>query len=264
MARSLLSTVSLCSLVIFGLSACQTAPTAPPKEPVALTAQDPAIVDDGAYRNLEMRVETLEGKMRVAEPTLKKIDAIEGHFKALSIELDKIAAENNLTVAATPSAVVQVPAVEKTQVMAPVAELKKEDAKPVAKPEVKKAEPKKEMAKPNASAQVLAVTSVRIGDQPKNITRIVLDTTKPAEIHYDLDNSEGLLVVDIPKAKWSTTESQALKKSPMVKSFKAVTDESGAHFVTELKQKAKVIATARLAPSGGSGNRVYIDIAPAQ
>jgi hypothetical protein len=108
------------------------------------------------------------------------------------------------------------------------------------------------------------VTSVRVGEQGKDITRIVLDTTKAAEIHYDLDNTEGLLVIDIPKAKWSTTESQNYPKSPMVKSFKATSDGSGAHFVTDLKQKAKVIATARLAPSGTSGNRVYIDIAPAK
>ena len=119
-------------------------------------------------------------------------------------------------------------------------------------------------ATPAASPNVFAVTSVRIGEQPKNITRIVLDTTKPAEIHYDLDNGEGLLVIDIPKAKWSTTESQTFKKSPLIKSFKAVTDDTGAHFVTELKRKAKVVATARLSPGAGSGNRVYIDIAPTE
>ncbi len=33
------------------------------------------------------------------------------------------------------------------------------------------------------------MTSVRIGEQSKGITRIVLDTTKAAEIHYDLDNT---------------------------------------------------------------------------
>lgn len=255
MARSLLSTVSLFSLVLLGLSACQTVPPAPVKDPVPMV--DPPIVDAGAYRGLEQRVETLEGQMRVAQPTLKKIDAIEGHFKALSFELDKIAAENNVNMVAAAMPAPMVPAVEK-QVMAVPA--------PTVKPEMKKADVKKEVAAKPAAApsNVFAVTSVRIGDQPKNITRIVLDTTKPAEIHYDLDNTEGLLVIDIPKAKWATTESQTLKKSPMVKSFKAMSDETGAHFVTDLKQKAKVVATARLAPSGGSGNRVYIDIAPAQ
>ena len=180
---------------------------------------------------------------------------IESHFKALSFELDKISENYKTTDVATPAVpapVVAEPVPEK------VAEPKKVEIK---KPEIKKAEVKKEVVK---APDVFAVTSVRIGEQSKNVTRIVLDTTNVAEIHYDLDNTEGLLVIDIPKAKWATTPAQAFTKSPMVKSFKAMSDDSGAHFVTDLKQKAKVIATARLAPSATSGHRVYIDIAPAK
>lgn len=240
------------ALVALTLSACQTAPVAKDAAPVNTM---PPIVDDGQYRGLEQRVQTLEGQMKAAQPTLKKVDAIENHFKALSFELDKISENYKTTdvpAPAVPAPVVAEPVPEK------VAEPKKAEIK---KPEVKKAEVKKEVAK---APDVFAVTSVRIGEQSKNVTRIVLDTTNVAEIHYDLDNTEGLLVIDIPKAKWATTPAQAFTKSPMVKSFKAMSDDSGAHFVTDLKQKAKVIATARLAPSATSGHRVYIDIAPAK
>lgn len=241
------------ALVALTLSACQTAPAN--NKDVAPVNTMPPIVDDGQYRGLEQRVQTLEGQMKAAQPTLKKVDAIESHFKALSFELDKIS-ENykttDVSAPAVPAPVVAEPVPEK------VAEPKKPEIK---KAEVKKEEVKKEVPK---APDVFSVTSVRIGEQSKNVTRIVLDTTNPAEIHYDLDNTEGLLVIDIPKAKWATTPAQAFTKSPMVKSFKAMSDDSGAHFVTDLKQKAKVIATARLAPSGTSGHRVYIDIAPAK
>lgn len=245
------------TVMALALSACQTAAPPAANKDIAPVNTVPPIVDDGQYRVLEQRVQTLEGQMKSAEPTLKKVDAIESHFKALSLELDKISSTYNVDTA--PAAVAApVPAVTSKQVFVPpVAEVKKAEVK---KPEPKKAEVKE----PAVKSDVFSVTSVRVGEQGKNITRIVLDTTNPAEIHYDLDNTEGLLVIDIPKAKWATTPAQSFPKSPMVKSFKAISDDSGAHFVTDLKQKAKVIATARLAPSGTSGNRVYIDIAPAK
>jgi hypothetical protein len=255
MARSFLSSVSLMSLALLSLSACQTAPVTP-----EATAAVPPIVDESPYHGLEKRVEMLEGQMRTAQPTLKKVEVMESHFKALSFELDKIAADYHVNDAPT-SVAAPVPAVVAQEPEPLKPDVKKEIPKPVVQAEP--AHNVKADVKPIAPT-VFAVTSVRVGEQTKNMTRIVLDTTKPAEIHYDLDNTEGLLVIDIPKAKWATTESQTFAKSPMVKSFKAMSDDAGAHFVTDLKQKAKVVATARLAPSGTSGNRVYIDIAPAK
>lgn len=244
------------ALVALTLSACQTAPVAKEAAPVNPI---PPIVDDGQYRGLEQRIQSLESQMQVAQPTLKKVEAIENHFKTLSFELDKISETYKTTDVSVPA--VSAPIAPEPKVEAK-AELKAEPKKvEIKKAEVKKAETKKEAPK---VPDVFSVTSVRVGEQSKNVTRIVLDTTNPAEIHYDLDNTEGLLVIDIPKAKWATTPGQTFPKSPMVKSFKAMSDDSGAHFVTDLKQKAKVIATARLAPSATSGHRVYIDIAPAK
>lgn len=252
MAHSIRSSASLLSLsaALLSLTACQSAPapTAPPAPVV------PPIIDQSTYPGLEQRVQNLETQMRDAQPTLKKVNAIENHFKALSLELDDISKNYKMTeVQANVAA--PVPVVEEKKEVAPPKEVKK--------PEAKKVEPKKEQAKaPAVASNEFAVTSVRVGEQSKDVTRIVLDTTQAAEIHYDLDNTEGLLVIDIPKAQWKTTEAHTIAKSSMVKSFKGMSDDTGAHFVTDLKQKAKVIATARLAPSGSSGHRVYIDIAP--
>ncbi len=238
MSRSFSSSVSAfaLSVMVLTMAGCQSAPS---------SSSAPATPSE-----LEGRVAALEGQMKAAQPTLKKVEVMETHFRALSSELDKIAASYETPVVAAPVAAEPVADVQKEAVVEKPAVLKKET-------------PKVKEKKAAVVSDKLSVTSVRIGDQPKDITRIVLDTTKSAEIHYDLDNGENLLVIDIPKSEWATTESMDFKKSPMVKSFHASHDETGAHLVINLKQTAKVVATARLKPSGDSGNRVYVDIAPA-
>lgn len=249
MSRSFSSSASVfaLSLMVLAVAGCQSAP-ANGQQPTA------SLPVAAGYEELERRVEMLEGQMKSAQPTLKKVEVMEAHFKTLSLELGRIATTYNVPEIAPVETAqpVSVPVVKK-EVESP--KVGKVETKPAPTPK------KKEIASADAA---LAVTSVRIGDQPKDVTRIVLDTTRPAEIHYDLDNGEGLLVIDVPKSAWSTTESLTLKKSPMVKSFHASHDDAGAHLVVELKQTAKVVATARLKPSGDSGNRVYVDIAPAK
>lgn len=249
--------VSLAALTLGGCASSAE------EKPVELV-RPPVEGEVAAYTQLERRVGALEGQMREAQPTLKKVEAMEIHFKALSLELDKIAKEYPET---SDAEVVAVAPVEReTLKKKPV--VQKEEPKVEAlkvHEDVKvQEEPKAEKKAEASNSNELAVTSVRIGEQGKETTRIVLDTTKSAELRYDLDNGEGLLVIDVPNAKWSATDSSVLKKSPMVKSFHASSDEAGSHLVIELKQTAKVTATARLTPSGASGHRVYVDVAPAK
>ncbi len=254
-----LSTPSLGSagwllLISLSLMGCQTAPshksvqTDKSSDNVAVVAVEPIqVTEEEAPLDLEQRVSNLENQMAAAQPTLKKVEAIDKHFKSLSLELDRISQDYSVS-----------PVVEKKEhTIEPKPAVKVEK-----KAEVQKQVEKKEPVK--KSPYVFSVTSVRIGEQPKNITRIVLDTTEPAQVNYDLDNAEGLLVIEIPKAQWKTTQQQIFQKSPMLKSFRASSDDKGARLVADLKQTAKVIATARLKPSGDNGHRVYIDIAPAQ
>ncbi len=247
------------------LSACQGAAPVDsdqsmPKNPVPAVEQSK--LDEQRLSMLESRVGSLETDMAQARPVLKKVDAIEHHFKALSLELDRIDATYAQPVEPTPQ-----PLLMATQpVETPVEKLAE---KPVAKPVVKKAE--KPVAKPTAKEivpkadpKVASVTGVRIGDQKNDVTRIVLDTTKPAEMHYDLDNEEHLLVIDLAGNKWNALKNMTLKSSPMVKAFHATEDDAGAHLVLELKKTAKVAATARLNPSGAYGHRVYLDLVPSK
>lgn len=248
------------SVMVLALAGCQAVPSSSgqpvplsPVEKQDLSAPTPPSPSSPA--SLEKRVEALEGQMKAAQPTLKKVDAMETHFKALSLELGRIATTYDMTAAAAPVAPASVKAPESHETKAQPhknTDVTKKEA-PVAK---------RSAGTSHAETGSLAVTSVRIGEKPKNVTRIVLDTTKAAEIHYDVDNGEGLLVIDVPKAQWKTTDSFPTQKSAMVKSFHATSDDAGSHLVVNLKQAAKVISTARLTPDKSSGNRVYIDIAP--
>lgn len=258
----------------FALSAC--AQVASPAEPTFLRTglnSDPVPQASSmtAYDigRLEQRVAELEAQMKAAQPSLRKAEALDAHFRSLSVDLDKINSAYYQPVEPQPVHKKIEPA--KTILIpdkspAPVVE-KKPLPKVVLPEQHKKVESPVAELKPVSApieTDTLQVRSIRIGEQPKGITRIVLDSTKPAEIRYDLDNEEGLLVVDIPGASWSATESMTLRSSQNVASFKSSEDGSGSHLILQLKRKAKVMSTARLTPEAGLGNRIYLDIAGAE
>ncbi|HNQ91463.1 MAG TPA: hypothetical protein PKI93_00860 [Alphaproteobacteria bacterium] len=255
------SSLILTAVSMIALTACQAAPQSGeqsmPKNPVPLVEQAP--VDGDRLSQLESRVESLETQVTQAQPTLKKVEAMETHFKALSLELDRISETYKDQPVVAVAAPVAAPA-SKAEIKpeAQITEMPKAKPTATAKKETAKPQPKK------TESSVAAVTSVRIGEQKGEITRIVLDTTKAAELHYDLDNGEGLLVVDLPGNKWDAVKQMTLKNSPMVKSFTGTSDENGAHLILQLKQTAKVATTARLNPSGAYGHRVYLDLVPSK
>lgn len=241
------------------------------------------IVETASPSDLEQRVDMLERQMLAAQPTLKKMDVIENHFKSLSLDLERINAQYRDAVNPALSPTIEIkPAImpekkgKADTVPPPRAESVDTEGhkplprtaitKPVAKAVAPAPEKKPEEKKPEAKAivpapDVLVVSGVRMGAKTGDTTRIVLDTSIPAEISYDLDNEEHILVVDIPKAAWSASMEGVFKSVPLVSSFKVQTDDTGAHLIVQLKDKAKVVTTARLNPTKDQGHRVYLDLA---
>jgi hypothetical protein len=148
--------------------------------------------------------------------------------------------------------------VEKTETKpAPKAEPVK--AAPL-KSEPAKVAPKPKAAPAAATSGPLKVNQVRIGEQPNGKTRIVLDSTQPAKINYDIDNGEKILVIEVPGAAWAASQSATLKNSPLVSSYKAESDAAGSRVIIQLKADAQVLGTSRLAPANGAGHRVFLDL----
>ncbi len=236
----------------------QVAPSAVPVEPVQAVATTDAALAERVGRlernmgGVESDVANLQEEVTAARPRLAKVETMERHFRQLSLELDRI--NQTYDVAATP--VAKPPEAVIPQV--------KPAPKPAPAPVVKKAEPVKAAPKPKAEPAVkagtLKVNQVRIGEQPGGKTRIVLDSSQPAKINYDIDNGEKILVIEVPGAGWSAQQSATLKNSPLVSSYTAESDSTGSRIIVQLKADAQVLGTSRLGPANGAGHRVFLDL----
>jgi len=212
---------------------------------------------------LESDVAHLQTDMTEAKPRLEKIDAMERHFGKLSLELDRINAKYGMADApiAAPAPVHKAPqpAAKPKSVTAKKSEpVNLVSAKALPPVEVSKARPAEKAS--SAKAAKLAVQKVRIGDQASGNVRIVLDTTAPAKLSYDLDNTEKLLVLEVPNAEWLAQKSLSLKNSPLVSSVKAEGDGQTSRLIVQLKNEAKVLGSAALPPDKSGGHRVYLDL----
>jgi len=133
--------------------------------------------------------------------------------------------------------------------------------KPVHKPEMEKAmKVRKASAPPPKSGGPLAVSAVRVGEHPGK-TRMVLDTTGTPKFTYDLDNTEHLLVINLPGSGWSAATQKTFKSHPLIQSYTAQDSGNGTSLVIELKKSARVVYSSTMAPNHVHGHRVVFDVA---
>jgi hypothetical protein len=223
--------------------AVQLQPTVPAVAPEPVTSQP---LPDLAARvtNLETNVAGLQSDMSAAKPKLEKVDVIDRKFRELSLELNNI---------------------DQRAAAAPTAQPAQPTAAPVAKTDVKKDAPKKETPKPAAkkTTEGLQVQQLRIGAQADK-TRLVLDTTAPARISYDVDNAEKILVITIPKAQWAGAVKGVAANNPLISAWQANKAADGVQLVLQLKQPVKVLGSNQLAATATASDRVYVDLAAAK
>jgi hypothetical protein len=113
-----------------------------------------------------------------------------------------------------------------------------------------------------ASASGKAVQQVRFGEHPGK-TRLVLDVSANSAFKYDIDNTEHLLMVDLPATAWTTTAQQNLASSPLVASYNAAPDgKGGTRLAIQLKQAAQVGWAQSIASPETGGSRIVIDVMP--
>jgi hypothetical protein len=104
------------------------------------------------------------------------------------------------------------------------------------------------------------VTGLRLGEHPGK-TRIVLDTSAPVSFTYNIDNSEHVLLVDLPGSGWSAEMQRALAAHPLIKSYSVQTSAAGATVAVELAKDAKVVMSTAMKPNEVYGHRVVLDLA---
>ncbi len=253
-AASCLTLAFACSLLLAGCSGAPAKTAHAKADPVPLQAAPVAEAVEAApvaeyngdkIARLEQQVAALQNEIIAARPKIAKIDVMEQKFKDLSLGLDRIDAAYGVGAAAPHP-------VEKA---APEPQVKKPEAAPAP---VKKAV--QEEAPVKALSGKAVVEDLRIGEQ-KGYSRMVLDLGKPAKVNYDIDNTEKILLIEIPGFAWQGPKEKTVSNSPLISSYKAESDSKGSRLVVQLKKPAKIGHYSAIGPTGGKPARSVLDIA---
>lgn len=107
------------------------------------------------------------------------------------------------------------------------------------------------------------IQGVRVGEHPDKI-RLVLDVSKKTAWRADLDNNEGLLVVELPDATWNgSAMSDRFGKLPVLRSYRVEPMNNGAGYIliAQLKKNTQIINQAAYPALSGHGKRLVVDLA---
>lgn len=104
------------------------------------------------------------------------------------------------------------------------------------------------------------VTGVRTGLHSDKV-RLVLDVSAKTPFTVDLDNSENILIVELPSAGWSaSTQKNFSGKMPVLQSYRTESTGNGSMMIVQLKQSSNVIYQKALNALSGPGQRIVIDL----
>ncbi len=92
--------------------------------------------------------------------------------------------------------------------------------------------------------------------------RIVLDVTGKTSFRHDLDNSENLLVIELPDAGWNGSPSQTFAADSLIESYTAqpMDGGKGTRVVIQLKAPTSVVSEAALGADKGNPERIVLDL----
>lgn len=106
------------------------------------------------------------------------------------------------------------------------------------------------------------ISALRIGEHAGK-TRLVLDAGSPVKFTTDLDNSEDLLLVELPGMKWTAAKS-GTSSSPAIKSWSTQSMDNGTdgtRLVLVLRQDVAVTDKSLIAPDANAAHyRAVIDL----
>ena len=111
-----------------------------------------------------------------------------------------------------------------------------------------------------AQAGDVRVERVRIGEH-KDKTRIVLDVNKPTSYRYDLDNSENLLVIEVPDAGWDGIRKWQSDRAPLLAGYQVYDmEDGGSRVIVQLKHGVRISDEMTIKPNGYKDYRIVLDL----
>ena len=214
--------------------------------------------DSSRLDRLERAVQDMRDDFNRVEPSIRRLMAIEGDIQNLIGELKRLNSDVNATLPTM--------AQQKTSRSAPIPQVAAQKhtsnnthVTPRAAPKSYSAKKSfvKKSAPPTGGQPV--VYDIRVGEHPEK-TRIVMDVNSKTNFSTDVDNSENILVIDLPNTKWSAKTAQNFAKSPFISSFNVENTGSGSLAIFQLKKNARVGYKGDLKGFDGSSRRLVIDI----
>lgn len=198
--------------------------------------------DDNAVKvaSLKADIARLQDELDNLKPQLQKVSVIEQHLNRLVADLARIDQQYGL---APQAKSVKAPMPATTKPKAP-----QKAAKALVK------------AKPQVTASISGkkeIENVRFGSV-NGATRVVLDLGAPAKFSTDLDNEEGILIIEVPSMSYDA--SPRLTKAGVVTNVQGQNAENTGRVILTLKEDVKIVQSSALPPSGPYGHRIYLDL----
>ena len=110
----------------------------------------------------------------------------------------------------------------------------------------------------------VVATNLRIGEHADKV-RVVIDTNQKTKFSIDLDNTEKLIVVELPDARWVGKAKGVFKDMKLIESFETepLKNGKGTLMIIALKKGTSIIQEKRLAPDRKTPyHRIYFDLKP--
>ena len=105
------------------------------------------------------------------------------------------------------------------------------------------------------------VTNVRVGAHSDK-TRVVLDISKPTDLHYDVSANGKAVFIELPGVEWSASSFEPRHSRGSVLEFHYSPMASGGSFNILTDQPVSIAKPFLVEPGGGRGHRIVIDLIP--
>lgn len=227
---------------------------------------DPASVE-ARMQKLEQTVGALRTDYNRIMPAFASLNTTNERIQALLDQIETGTGKRPVV----DSGATQQPQKVSAATAAPASEARKAEPSVAAPPAQPAAESEPEAKAQNVAAAAPAsgtahsIAGIRIGEHGTK-TRLVFDLSgadsKP-EFKYDLDNTEKLLLVDMPASSWTgSASSGGAARSPLIEGWSAQKGAAGGTAIAiQLKKGARVLSTEYLKPEGKDSARLVMDIA---
>jgi len=105
------------------------------------------------------------------------------------------------------------------------------------------------------------VTNVRVGAHTDK-TRVVLDISKPTDLHYDVSANGKAVFIELPGVEWSASSFEPRHSRGSVLEFHYSPKASGGSFNILTDQPVSIAKPFLVEPGGERGHRIVIDLIP--